>query len=270
MKLLTKLFISLFLIIGPVAVSADNSFPTFPMAFWGNVTLNGNPAPIGTVVKAYYGSTLAGTATVTQSGVYGYTESTKQKLLVDEGVGQLSFKVQSPVFGGGIETAGISLISYTGFTSGLTVQKNLDFTLSSSRSSGGGGGGGGGGYTSPSATSTVLPNSKVITGCDKRATGFSLTTGESCIGNIVTGASASIGEVLSAMSFHFTISLQKGMKGNEVMELQKFLNAAGYDCGVADGSFGAKVKAALIKFQIANKLKGDGIVGPKVRALLNK
>jgi peptidoglycan hydrolase-like protein with peptidoglycan-binding domain len=48
------------------------------------------------------------------------------------------------------------------------------------------------------------------------------------------------------------------------------LNAAGYNCGTPDGKFGLKTKQALIQFEIANGLKGDGIVGPKVRALLNK
>jgi len=54
------------------------------------------------------------------------------------------------------------------------------------------------------------------------------------------------------------------------MELQKFLNAAGYDVGTPDGKFGAKTRAALIKFQIAKGLKGDGIVGKLTRDLLNK
>jgi hypothetical protein len=81
---------------------------------------------------------------------------------------------------------------------------------------------------------------------------------------------ASTGQVLGAESFHFTLFLKLGSHGNEVMELQKFLNAAGYNCGTPDGKFGPKTKAALIKFQLANGLKGDGKVGPATRALLNK
>jgi len=54
------------------------------------------------------------------------------------------------------------------------------------------------------------------------------------------------------------------------MELQKFLIAAGYDIGKADGNFGNKTKLAVVKYQIANKLKGDGSVGALTRALLNK
>lgn len=71
-------------------------------------------------------------------------------------------------------------------------------------------------------------------------------------------------------TLHFSHLLSNGSRGNEVAELQKFLNSRGYNSGVADGRFGPKTKNALIKFQIANKLKGDGVVGPIVRAILNR
>jgi len=86
----------------------------------------------------------------------------------------------------------------------------------------------------------------------------------------VLGASTQVGQVLGAEKFMFSMFLKKGSKGNEVIELQKFLNTAGYNCGTADGKFGPKTLAALAKFQIVNKLKGDGIVGPMTRAVLNK
>jgi hypothetical protein len=111
---------------------------------------------------------------------------------------------------------------------------------------------------------TTTTTSTVIAGCDNRTTGFSVTTGQSCTGNIGT-----TGQVLGAEQFNFTLTLRMGSKGNEVIELQKFLTALGYNLGTADGKFGAKTKAALIKFQTVNNLKGDGIAGPKVRALLN-
>ncbi len=133
MKLLTKLFIFSLLIICPTFTLADNSFPSFPMAFWGTVTINGSPAAVGTVVRAYYDSVLAGTVTIQESGIYGYTESTKQKLIVGEGVGGLKFTIQSASFGDGSETTGNSIISYSGFSSGLTIQKNLNFTLSNNQ-----------------------------------------------------------------------------------------------------------------------------------------
>ena len=135
-----------FLLLVPSVVAAQ-SLPAFPMAFWGSVTINGSAVPVGTVVRAYYGSTLAGTATVQEAGVYGYTEATKQKMVLGEGSGAITFKVQASGFNSGNETAGDSILTYSGFTSGLTVQKNLAFliTVPAPVSLGGGGGGGGGG-----------------------------------------------------------------------------------------------------------------------------
>lgn len=76
------------------------------------------------------------------------------------------------------------------------------------------------------------------------------------------------GKVLGAESFNFTKLMKKGLNGTEVMELQKFLNTLGFDCGTADGKFGPKTKAGVIKFQISKGLKGDGIVGALTRAFL--
>jgi len=58
------------------------------------------------------------------------------------------------------------------------------------------------------------------------------------------------------------------MKGQDVKDLQNYLNNHNYNSGLADGVFGTKTKATVILFQLANKLKGDGVVGPITRALL--
>jgi peptidoglycan hydrolase-like protein with peptidoglycan-binding domain len=70
--------------------------------------------------------------------------------------------------------------------------------------------------------------------------------------------------------FVFTQFLQYGSRGEEVRELQKYLNERGYGAGVADGVFGDKVEDAVIEFQIDNKLKADGLVGYEMRNFLNK
>ena len=97
MKLNGKITILLFTLF-PSLVLAQ-SFPAFPMAFYGEVKINGNPAPVGTVIRAYYGNILGGEVVVQEPGIYGYTESTKQKLLVGEGEGEIIFKLQNPLFG---------------------------------------------------------------------------------------------------------------------------------------------------------------------------
>ncbi len=64
------------------------------------------------------------------------------------------------------------------------------------------------------------------------------------------------GSVLGAEAFTFTLKLQVGSTGNEVVELQKFLNNAGYDVGSTDGIFGARTVTGVMKFEVANNLAG--------------
>jgi peptidoglycan hydrolase-like protein with peptidoglycan-binding domain len=62
------------------------------------------------------------------------------------------------------------------------------------------------------------------------------------------------------MAKFFSNTLQKGSKGNEVSEWQKFLNSQGYDLSV-DGDFGDNTPAATTEWQRKNGLDADGIVG---------
>jgi len=55
--------------------------------------------------------------------------------------------------------------------------------------------------------------------------------------------------------------LQTGSSGSAVKKLQILLNGLGYSCGTVDGDFGAKTLAAVKKYQTANGLTADGIVG---------
>lgn len=63
-------------------------------------------------------------------------------------------------------------------------------------------------------------------------------------------------------------NLSWGSRGAEVVTLQQTLNTQGYWCGSADGIFGPKTYAAVIKFQKVKGLAVDGIVGPQTRAAL--
>lgn len=55
--------------------------------------------------------------------------------------------------------------------------------------------------------------------------------------------------------------------GDDVKSLQTYLNCHKYITPelVTDGVFGSLTRQAVIKFQLANNLKGDGIVGPLTR-----
>jgi hypothetical protein len=127
--------------------------------------------------------------------------------------------------------------------------------------------------TTTTITPTTIPT--IILGCDNRTSGFSVDTGQSCFGNIGIAmpvpAMPITGQVPATQPFYFSLSLKKGAVGNEVVELQNFLNAAGYNSGTADGKFGPETQAAVVKFQVANGINnGYGTVGPLTRALLNK
>lgn len=64
--------------------------------------------------------------------------------------------------------------------------------------------------------------------------------------------------------------LSKGTAGPEVWLLQTLLTARKYDCGNIDGDFGTKTETALIAFQKAVGLSGDGKCGKLTWPLLLK
>lgn len=64
--------------------------------------------------------------------------------------------------------------------------------------------------------------------------------------------------------------LRRGMRGNDVRELQSKLQSLGYNVGPIDGIFGPLTEKAVMQFQKDNKLKVDGIVGPQTYEMLEK
>lgn len=61
--------------------------------------------------------------------------------------------------------------------------------------------------------------------------------------------------------YNLTRLLKQGCKGADVGELQKELNARGYNCGKVDKIFGSKTGNAVAKFQKASKIAVDKKVG---------
>ncbi len=61
---------------------------------------------------------------------------------------------------------------------------------------------------------------------------------------------------------------KRGDKGDGVKALQEKLNAAGYDCGTADGDFGGKTEAAVQALEAAHGVTADGIAWPGVQKWL--
>jgi murein DD-endopeptidase MepM/ murein hydrolase activator NlpD len=60
------------------------------------------------------------------------------------------------------------------------------------------------------------------------------------------------------------------MRGWDVAALQFALAAHGFPCGPLDGGFGARVEAALLRFQHFAGLPAVGVVGPATRAALRR
>lgn len=61
-----------------------------------------------------------------------------------------------------------------------------------------------------------------------------------------------------------------GTRGQDVMELQEFLNESGYRDGEVDGVFGPLTRGSLLRFQEENGLQADGIAGEETFALIEK
>jgi N-acetylmuramoyl-L-alanine amidase len=59
-------------------------------------------------------------------------------------------------------------------------------------------------------------------------------------------------------------------RGDDVQELQRKLNALGFDCGKEDGLYGPRTDAALRQFQRNVGDESDGIVGPHTLSVLRR
>ncbi|HNW96586.1 MAG TPA: peptidoglycan-binding domain-containing protein [Candidatus Paceibacterota bacterium] len=286
--------ISLF---GALAVRAE-SFPSFPMAFWGNVKIDNVSVPINTVINAYYDSVLCGTVTVKEIGIYGYPDSLKQKLLISEGSGPITFKFVKD----GIEKTGINIISHSSFVAGETINKNLEFVTiipatptptptptptSTPAPITGGGGGGGGSYTPPSSTPTPTPTPILTSSPTPTPTPEVLGafTGPIIIPilpanptqadyqNLLDALLQQLAYLRSLMSgqvagastgYQFTHNLQLGDSGEDVTQLQTFLKAQGADIypeGLVTGYFGNLTKLAVQRFQVKYDIAQPGNAG---------
>jgi hypothetical protein len=271
---MNKALIIITFLASPIFVGAQ-PLPDFPMVFHGNAKINGSAVPAGATIRAYYGNLEAGKVVTSEAGVYGYSDPTKQQLLVVSGTGTIRFTLQSATINGGAETEGTTPQTHPAFDSGSSIHKNLDFTIATPPppSNGGGSGGGGGG-------GAFFP----VQGCmDKKAQNFNpfaTSDNKLCIYppglGVGSGQAKGItvtppaGRVLGVSTYEFTRNLAIGSKGQDVTELQKRLNELGYYSGPITGFFGPLTAEAVKKFQVANGLEAVGNVGPKTRAALNK
>jgi len=83
------------------AIPAYADTPALPHAFYGTLTIEGSPAPIGTVVTAKVGGVQCGSITTTVAGQYGGSGAFDPKLTV---TGDIATGATISFFVGGIDT----------------------------------------------------------------------------------------------------------------------------------------------------------------------
>ena len=133
--------------------------------------------------------------------------------------------------------------------------------------------------TTPATPATPAVPGNEIPGCGNRTTGFSTSSGLSCVGNTPTtpatpatpatpGASASTGASGVVTYALGTVTLRNGSRGEAVKELQRVLNKLLNLGLVVDGKLGKKTIAVIKKWQKDHKLVVDGLVGKKTKAAM--
>ncbi len=271
-KLKSKILYLLFVIAMLVSFGASDfvgnnmraiaaSVPEFPMSFYGTVTIDDAVAPVGAVIRAYNASsTLLGEVMVNEVGIYGYDNPIKQRLILKEATGTITFKFKTESKNAGAETAGTVTQDYASYTAGLTIKKDIAFktTGAAPANSGGGGGGGGssggggGGGGSYIAPTINVNNTKVAT-------------------NTVINTKVATNTATAITEIKFTKTLALGSKNDEVLAMQKILIAQKLLTATsANGYFGPATQKALKAWQKKNKLQTTGITGPVTRELLAK
>ncbi len=143
---------ALLLLAGLVAgAAAEETVPTFPHEFQGSVTIDGSPAPAGTVIVAVIGETEFGSVETTAAGEYGSSSRYEGNRLLVKAPGDLAGEPIAFLVDGHAaqETAP--------FAPGETTRLDLSAAGSSvtptPTSSGGGGSSGGGSSPAPVRTS---------------------------------------------------------------------------------------------------------------------
>ena len=152
-------------LLAPLAVAADTSGPVLPTAFFGTVTINGAPAPLGTMIKGTIASAAGtpgyGSITTTIAGQYGVA-GLGPKLTVQTDnqtdIGKaIVFSAQIP----GYTITSIHTASTAVYDSDV---HELNITLTGDIVSTGGGGGGGGGPSGPTSVAGVTDVSSIVNG----------------------------------------------------------------------------------------------------------
>ncbi len=189
-----RIFVLLLLLALAAPASA---FPLLPAEFSGTVTIDGSPAPAGTVIIARIDGRDCGSLALAAAGVFGGEELHDTRLIVNGEDGDagktITFFVDGVAAGTAVYTPGAST------TIALAVTTGTASGGSSGSSSGGGSGSGSG----PSATPTPAATVAEPTGADEEGANRQDTPAPAATTAPLTEPTLTFGAVASATAVQY-------------------------------------------------------------------
>jgi hypothetical protein len=186
----------IFILILALAAPAS-AIPVFPAEFSGTVTINGSPAPAGTVITARIGDRDCGSLTLTAPGIFGGETLSDERLIVngeDTDTGEtITFFVDGVAAGTAIYAPGTSTTIALAATRGGT---------SSGSSGSSSGGSGSTPPTTPSTTPTPTATATEPTESSTPYTGEAATVGQETAAPL-TEPTLTFGPVVSATAVQY-------------------------------------------------------------------
>lgn len=282
-----KVFAILTLIVLLPFIASAQSFPSYPMSFYGNVRVNDNLAPVGSIIKAYYGSDISGEFRITTDGKYGSTNMYYKQFLVREGAGNISFGITSSGFNGGKEIKAREV--YDKFETGKQIKKTLIFEYEVPKSNPNTDTNNNNNNNDSNDTNREKIEKEIAdlnrellkTKSKKQAT-ITVEVNQDYIKNKISELQAELLKVRQAELAQLLASttctdlkqnVNVGAKDGKIKHvslIQNFLYQTKYLKQNSTGYFGALTKTAILAFQKNNGLAQVGSVGTMTRAKIKK
>jgi len=174
-KILTIIIICASIAFSAGIVSAESP-PSLPVILWGNINIDGNPAPAGTIITAKVGTNPAGTTNVLTAGTYGEKANGRLPVSASADGVQVDFYVN------GIKATPSTTFMYDSNDAGKLIRVDLNVVSGTSGTTSGGSsnGGSGGGVSGARGTPTVTAIQQSVTNKESLpgtpATGAPVTT----------------------------------------------------------------------------------------------
>lgn len=154
-KILTIIIICTAIAFSAGIAGADDNPPSLPVMLYGNVIIDGNPAPVGVTITAKAGTSQAGATNVLTAGTYGDKPNGRLPISANDGA-NVDFYVN------GIKATPSTQFTYHSNEAGKIIRVDLNANSGKSSLSGSSSGGTGGGVSgSGIKPTTTAPQSAV-------------------------------------------------------------------------------------------------------------